>query len=346
MALPEQIKKQSEEVQKLYAELNSDPEASNEEGNVGVDNSEQTTDDDKEVSKSAEVVPDEDKEKAPPIEVSPDEVEGEGYKQKYRTLQGMYNREIPRLRNENRQMAGRLQQMEQLMATMQSQAEQAQEQPAPTKPLVSDDEVEEYGADTVDLFRRLARQETQPYLDKIAHLQDTIKQLQTNVVPQVENVAKHQQQTTQERFWSDLEREVPDWREVNNNQDFHTWLLEYDPLSGTTRQDMLEQAQSQFDSRRVVSFFNTWKQLNQSHGEQQKTKNSSKEELEKQIQPGKARSAPTPTTSEGRTYTPQDIQQFFKDVSMGKYKGREEERNRIERDIFAAQQQGRIAANG
>ena len=36
------------------------------------------------------------------------------------------------------------------------------------------------------------------------------------------------------------------------------------------------------------------------------------------------------------------ITKFFKDVQLGKYKGREKERDRIERDIFAAQKQGRI----
>ena len=42
------------------------------------------------------------------------------------------------------------------------------------------------------------------------------------------------------------------------------------------------------------------------------------------------------------TYSPEDIRRFFDDVRTGKYKGREQERSRIERDIFAAQREGRI----
>jgi hypothetical protein len=44
-------------------------------------------------------------------------------------------------------------------------------------------------------------------------------------------------------------------------------------------------------------------------------------------------------------YAPQDIQKFFNDVRSGKYKGREQERDRIERDIFAAQRENRIQVN-
>jgi len=44
-------------------------------------------------------------------------------------------------------------------------------------------------------------------------------------------------------------------------------------------------------------------------------------------------------------YTPSDIQKFFNDVRIGRYKGREQERSRIERDIFAAQRENRIQRN-
>ena len=47
----------------------------------------------------------------------------------------------------------------------------------------------------------------------------------------------------------------------------------------------------------------------------------------------------------GKTYSPDDIKLFFNDVRSGKYRGREAERDRIERDIFAAQRDGRITVN-
>jgi hypothetical protein len=68
--------------------------------------------------------------------------------------------------------------------------------------------------------------------------------------------------------------------------------------------------------------------------------------LERQVSPGRSRSTGTPATAnQGKMYSPNDIQKFFDDVRMGKFKGREQDRSRIERDIFAAQRENRIQAN-
>ena len=68
-------------------------------------------------------------------------------------------------------------------------------------------------------------------------------------------------------------------------------------------------------------------------------------ELESQVTPGRSRNTGTPTNSNAKNYTPEDIKIFFNDVRQGKYKGREAERDRIERDIFAAQRENRITVN-
>jgi hypothetical protein len=68
-------------------------------------------------------------------------------------------------------------------------------------------------------------------------------------------------------------------------------------------------------------------------------------ELERQVAPGKGRSTGNPTGTNAKTYSPDDIKNFFNDVRQGKYKGREAERDRIERDIFAAQRENRITVN-
>lgn len=339
MAIPEQIRKQSEEVQRLYEELNGDvkEEVSNEAPSEP--EPEQPTNA-SEQQESAEVQPTEKQDAA-----ASDGKPGEDYAQKYRTLQGMYNKEVPRLRAHNKELGERLAKMESLLATLnQQQTQQQQQEPTPQQRLVSEKEVEEYGEDTVDLLRRVSREEYLPYLQKLASLEDTLSKLQSSVVPQVESVIQTQTRTAEERFWESLEHLVPDWREVNANQDFHTWLLEYDPLIGDTRQSLLEQAQGSLDHNRVAQFFNTWKSFYQGSAGKAEP-NPSQSELEKQIAPGKARSAKTPTGSEAQTYTPEDIKKFFDDVRKGKYKNREDERNRIERDIFAAQQQGRIVVN-
>lgn len=338
MALPEQIRKQTEAVQELYKQLN----AGQDQGEAtppadAPDTPAQTTAD--------EIVASNDAAPSPAHEQKPgDDKATEDYAQKYKTLQGMYNAEVPRLHQQNREMSQRIQQMEQLLASLSSQSAPAQPEPVaqPTK-LVSDKEVEEYG-ESIDVMRKVSREEMGAVMSRLSQLEGMLKQLQTNVVPQVQAVAQKQAVSAEQQFWADLTSAVPNWREVNDVPTFQSWLLETDPLTGITRQTYLEDAQRALDARRVSAFFRTWlESTGQAVAQPQgSAPASSNPELEKQVAPGRARSAGTPQTSKGRVYTPEDIKKFFNDVRSGKYKGREQERARIERDIFAAQREDRI----
>ncbi len=348
MALPEQIRKQTEAVQELYKQLNG---ADN---NTGGDNP----------PADGTVTPPEDATPTPPKadsnpvpndatpssegehKTDDNNVPDETVLQKYKTLQGMYNAEVPRLHQQNRELVGRLQNLEQLIASM-SATPQASATPPSVEKLVSDKEVEEYG-ESIDVMRKVSREELTPVAQRLAKIEAVLQQLQANVVPQVQAVAQKQQMTSEQKFWSDLATAVPNWRQVNDNESFQSWLLEADPLTGITRQTYLEDAQRSLDAPRVSNFFRTWLEASgqaavaQSAG----SVNAAASELEKQVTPGRSRAAgaPSPTTT-AKTYAPNDIQKFFNDVRAGKYKGREQERDRIERDIFAAQREGRIVAN-
>jgi hypothetical protein len=267
--------------------------------------------------------------------------------QKYRTLQGMYNAEVPRLHSQNKELSGRLQQMEQLLATI--SAQQATGRPAGAQPqiepLVTDKDQEEYG-ESLDVMRRVTREELIPVAQKIVQIERMLQQLQVNVVPQVKNLTHQQAMTAEQRFWMELASMVPNWKDINDDEDFKTWLLEVDPLTGISRQTILEDAQNTLDVRRVGNFFRSWLEITgQANAAQNTRRHDAASELERQVTPGKGRSTGAPTGSNAKTYSPDDIKTFFNDVRQGKYKGREAERDRIERDIFAAQRENRITVN-
>ena len=121
-------------------------------------------------------------------------------------------------------------------------------------------------------------------------------------------------------------------------------MLEVDPLTGISRQTYLDDAQKNLDARRVTQFFSTWKAQTGPSVAQSTPVVQSKSQLEKQVAPGRGRSGGTTSSNEPATYSSVDIKNFFTDVQKGKYKGKEKERDRIERDIFAAQREGRIVA--
>lgn len=349
MALPEQIRKQAEAVQELYKQLSSEGEQGDAaDATLGGTAGTAAPAADAPAANTPAPSP------ATPEPKAGDEKAPEDITQKYRTLQGMYNAEVPRLHAQNRELTGRIQQMEQLLASLsQSAAPRGSPQAAPAAPaaparLVTDKDVEEYG-ESIDIMRKVSREELGSLLQRLGKIEGVLQQMQTKVVPQVQAVAQRQAASAEQQFWADLTAAVPSWREVNDNQAFQDWLLTVDPLTGITRQTYLEDAQRALDARRVSAFFRAWLESTGQPAVAQSTGSASastpaKSELERQVAPGRARSVGAPTTNQGKIYTPEDIKRFFADVRRGVYKGREQERNRIESDIFAAQRENRIQA--
>ena len=325
MAIPKQVQKQSEEVQALYKELNqeSKPEAE--------ENIEETPA--VEVQPSGSVEEQAPKSEADEPSTSDTQDKEEDWQQKYKSLQGMYNADVPRLNATNRELSSRVSQLEGLLGTMQNQPAPT---PAPAEKLITEDDVKEYG-DSINIMRKAAREEVAQANNRVAQLESKLNQLQA-VVPKVQ---AQQQQTSEQAFWAKVASDVPNWNEINNDQGFQNWLLEIDPLTNIQRQTYLEDAQKSLDGNRAVQFFRAWEQAN-GKPSAQSTRPSPNPQLQKQVAPGRSRSGSAPNSGEPATYTPADITQFFTDVRKGKYKGREDERGRIERDIFAAQAEGRI----
>ena len=326
--LPKQVQKQSEAVQELYKELNN----------------EQAQDESADVKEDADSVKEQAVQSEPQEQVVAENQEDETVGQRYKTLQGMYNAEVPRLHAERRELSDRVNQLEQLLSTMQQQPnkpeESIPEEPAPK--LVTDADVEEYG-ESIEVMRRVSKEETLAAQKKLEALEKQIESLQSNVIPRVEQVAASQVKTSEQAFWSELSTTVPDWRDMNDNQDFQNWLLEIDPLTGISRQTYLEDAQRNLDVGRVSNFFNTWKENNGGvSNAQPNRKAQASTELERQVSPGKSKSTGKPKSNSGKTYSTDDIKSFFDEVRKGNYRNKEEERDRIERDIFAAQREGRI----
>lgn len=334
MAIPEQIRRQSEAITKLYQ-----------------DNAAEAA-----VTEAAPVVvaPEQAEQADSGNDTAPEPASNEqrrqgtnddahAYEQRYRTLQGMYNADTARLRSENQQLNGRVTQLEQLLSSLSSP--QQQQPSEAVQKLVTEKDVEEYG-DSIDVMRRVSREETAAYQRKIAELEHTLRQVQTSVLPRVEQVAQRQAVTAEQGFWSDLTAAVPEWRDINASQEFHKWLLDVDPLTGLTRQTYLEDAQRNLDVRRVAAFFTAWGGSN-SPSVAQPHRSASASQLDKQVAPGRSRGGSAPSTADrAKTYSSQDIAKFFDDVRKGVYRGKEAERDRIERDIFAAQRENRIVANG
>ena len=341
MAMPEQLRKQVEAADEMMKEISGSQEVNATDPDSSPASSEATSasqanEADKTVQSSGASE-----------QGTKEDPNSETYAQRWRTLQGQFNAEVPRLRGANKDLQSRVAQLENLLSSISNAPTAAPAAQQSGQKFVTDDDVAEYG-DSIDMMRKVTREEVGSLQGKLTQLEGVIASLSQSmsgsVIPQVQRVAQQQAASSEERFWGNLAQRVPNWQQINNDQDFQSWLLDIDPLTNTSRQTHLEIAQRDLDVNRVVAFFNAFTAASGKFAPQANAQpNRSASELEKQIAPGRARgSAGGSAGQTAKTYTPDDIKKFFNDVRSGRYKGRETERDRVERDIFAAQREGRI----
>lgn len=323
MPVPEQIKKQSKAIQEFYQELHGEGDDAN-----------------VEEKETVEV-----KEEKPPVVEDhsdrEDQTQKENWEQKYRTLQGMYNVQNAEAKN----MRERVAHLEALLGSIKNQpAPTPKEEPKPkTKPkYITDSEVEEYGG-SIDVMRKAAREEADELKAELEEIKAQFVNMQKAVIPRVENVARQQHVSAEQAFWGGLNARVPNWQQVNDSAEFKAWLVSTDPKTGISLQTYLDDAQDALDVERVAAFFDEWTAISGgSNREAPQPKTERKSELEKQVAPGRGRTQ-TPKQGDNKTnYTRADVTKFYDDVTAGRFKGKDQERARIEADIFAAMQDGRL----
>lgn len=232
---------------------------------------------------------------------------------RYKVLQGKYNSEVPRLSAENKELKSRLAEIEQKLLDLQNAT--------PPQPLVSPQEIEEYGEGLIDVARRIAREELAGKDAEIQALKAKLNSLEETTTKVV-----------QEDFFSALGTKVPDWMTINNDANFHKWLDEIDDLTGARRQDLLSTAERDRDADRVAKFFLAFKKTSQ------KQVANANAALESQVAPSSVQTPNTPPAK--KVWTRAEISQFYERVRKGEVD--DKEALAIESDIQAASIEGRI----
>ena len=240
--------------------------------------------------------------------------------QRWKVLQGM----IDKKESENENMRA-------LLAQMSQKTEKSADTP-PTRIVTQDDE-EAFGADHIDLARRIA---SEVFDKRITVLNDKIARLEQSITGVGETVAK----TAAETFDEALERRVPDWRTTNVDSAFMAWLSEEEGLSGRTRLDLLNAAYGDSNLERTAKFFTAFRELNA----KPVTPAAKVDNVTKLVSPGKSRSAATPAPAPANTdtWSKADIARLYDDKRNGRIT--QAQFDDYERDLFAAQREGRLAA--
>jgi hypothetical protein len=181
---------------------------------------------------------------------------------------------------------------------------------------LTDNDVKTYGSEFINLLQRGAVHAVAPALQGLAD----------------ENVRLQQQLAREARFRLDaqLAQAVPNYREIDQDSRWHHYLLQYDPLSGRIRQELLNDAIANGNASRVIAFFRGFLQEHSAAAEPA--------EQHTTAQPA-ARRRPT---SGKPYYTRQKVAELYDAKRKGAFVGREREWAQIEADLFAAQRENRV----
>jgi hypothetical protein len=106
---------------------------------------------------------------------------------------------------------------------------------------LTQDDVNNYGHELIDVTQRAALHAVAPELQEIRRQNAELQQ----------RLAREARRALDQR----VEREVPNYREVDRDPYWHRYLLEIDVLSGRPRQVLLNDAIASGDANRVAAFF-------------------------------------------------------------------------------------------
>lgn len=269
---------------------------------------------------------------APPVvePQTPPAPPAEDWQQKYRSLQGMFAQKTSELQTQNKQYESQLAQMQaQIQALSQARAQEE----AKTKTEADPKDIENFGADMVEMVQRYAERVFQSMASqfgaKVADFETRLKNLET----QVSGVSDRTNLTLEQQFYATLNNLVPDWEDINKDERWLKWLADIDPVYGAPRQAALDAAHQKLDVERVANVFRAFKATAPA-----KPQSS----LANQVAPsGAAASVPTAPQTKP-ILSSKFVEKFYNDLAKGRYVGKEQEAASIDAEINTAAAEGRI----
>ena len=251
------------------------------------------------------------------------------FKDRYLSLKGKYDAEVPRLHQELKEFKHSV--FERLNSTQQPQKEE----------VVVPDKLskfkEEYGEEFVESLRELMKAEVDPL----------IRQNVSQVEQQVASVEDTQVKAAQQNFASYVDSKVEhNWREIAqvfneiaydqpvSNPKIAEFLAKPDPSGYYTNFDLVKLFNDKWDGDKLANVFNSY------YEQVPKPKPKNNPVQDAMVAPSRSTQHVAPSSSEKTIWTKDMMAQFEKDDRTGKYTP--EESQAKWNDLLAAASEGRI----
>lgn len=246
------------------------------------------------------------------------------WKQRFDTLAGKYDAEMPRLHQQLRAQG------EQLQALSTQLEQRSTPAPAESGSPVAQQDVENFGEDLVDFVRRIAQ-------EAAAAERARVEQRFGAVVQQVEQVQGHVAKNENEKFWSQVIGMVPDWLTIDASPSWIQWLDTTPPYTESTYRELASQAIAKGKPEKIANLVDTWKAAT-GNAVQQQPAPPPQPSLSSQVAPSTVRSGAAPVGR--RLLTRTDYEAMYDVRNVQRYG--EKEAARLIAEADAAVAEGRV----
>lgn len=217
---------------------------------------------------------------------------------RYNSLRGKYDAEVPRLNQTVKDMEARLQALSEENQQLREAAAKSDSEG------VTDNDVDIYGEDMTNYVGRVAKKTVGPLSAETARMRAELEDMKAQV-----NAAKRYADASAEReFTRVFDEAIPNWREQNEDPEFLAWLKQPIPGYGVPRQVALNGAVSANDAHQAVEIFKDYlREKQQSNG------------LARQVQPDYTRRSAAPAGTVPQVWTQAKVADFYARAQRGEF---------------------------
>ncbi len=253
------------------------------------------------------------------------------FKQKYSTLRGKYDAEVPRLHQQVRDLHVELEQIRKDLSA-------PKVEPTPPKEkvsLVTDADRAEFGEELLDVQRRVAKEVSQEYEGRLEEQDAVIQALQGKLADTGNQVGEMD-------FNQRLRNVVPDFSSIDKDERWVAWLNEHDPMLRGPRRVQAQLAFDAGDADAIAHYVGLWKATFATPSEPVKPPNQA--ELEKQVAPNRsANSVSTKSVGQNsRTYSTREVDAAWTKVRTLNTNKQYEAAEKLEAELTVAYMEGRV----
>lgn len=291
MALPQAVQNQVEQAEALQQHLYAVEEQATAQADqtAPIENAEEIPSNVVELPKQAEPV-----QEVTPTQPVPDQKDDVAYwKQKFDSLRGKFDAEVPTLYQQLKEQNAQLQKLAQQLQERES-APTAKEQDE--QALVTSKDVDDYGADLVDMVRRAAQEVSQK---AVTHAISELRKEFGAVKEQMGTVTERVYQSESDKFWAGVMNLVPDWKQIDADPRWIEFLDTTPEFAEDTYRELAGKAIQRGDATKIAKLVETWRVTQgivPAQQQQQAQRNQQQQaELARQV---------APTTSKAGTNVP------------------------------------------